>query len=286
MSSRLAWLILTVSAFLAPLKLGADAPLYDSKLDLEYANVNGHSLKLDLFLPKGAAKPIPLVIFIHGGGWMGGGKHDFFPPSLPLVQAGIAIANLDYRFSNEAVFPAQLHDCKAAVRWLRAHAVEYGLNPDKFGAMGNSAGGHLVALLGTTADHPELEGDEGNPGVSSTVQAVADFYGPANLVTFDPHAANDAALRLIGGPPDQYAAKAKVASPLFYVTPQACPFLIIHGDKDNLVPLSQSVEFNDALKKAGVDSSLFIVPGGGHGFPNPEPYAATVAFFQKHLIRP
>jgi acetyl esterase/lipase len=157
------------------------------------------------------------------------------------------------------------------------------LNPDEIGVWGDSAGGHLAALMGTTMDDPSLEGDEGNSGVSSRVQAVCDFYGPSNMLTMDQHVADDAVPRLLGGPADENVEKARQASPLFHVTAKAAPFLIEHGDLDNIVPLQQSADLNDALKKAGVDSSLYVVKGGKHGFGDPQAYEAVAEFFNKRL---
>jgi acetyl esterase/lipase len=249
--------------------------------DIEYANVKGHSLKLDIYIPEKGSRPLPLVVYIHGGGWMAGDKTEGLANS--VLQHGFALACVEYRFSQVTIFPAQIEDCKAAVRWLRAHASDYGYNPDKIGAWGDSAGGHLVSMLGVTSKHPELEGDEGNPEVSSQVQAVCDFYGPSNLLLMDPRIADSAVPKLLGGPIDQNQEKARKASPLFYVTSDACPFLIVHGDKDPIVPIQQSIDLNDTLQKAGVESTLYIVKGGGHGFGDPNAYESVIKFFTHYL---
>ncbi|HVE16313.1 MAG TPA: alpha/beta hydrolase [Chthoniobacterales bacterium] len=249
--------------------------------DLTYTRVNHHSLKLDLYIPQNAHRPMPLIVYIHGGGWSALDKTEGLANG--ILQHGFALACIDYRFSQEAVFPAQTQDCKAAVRWLRAHASEFGYNPNKIGAWGDSAGGHLVSMLGLTANNPELEGTEGNPGVSSQVQAVCDYYGPSNMLTMDPKVADAAVPRLIGGPIDQNVDKARKASPIFYVTGRACPFLIVQGDSDPIVPPQQSIDLHNALKKAGVDSTLYIVKGGGHGFGDPKAFETVVQFFNKHL---
>lgn len=260
------------------------SPPWTKVANIEYAKVGDKSLTLDLYLPKNAAKPMPVVMWVHGGGWHAGSKESV--GVLSLVPLGFAVASINYRFSQEAVFPAQIYDCKAAVRWLRAHAPEYGFNPDKIGAAGDSAGGHLVALLGTTARNKDLEGDEGNPGISSQVQAVGDYYGPTNFVVGpdNPFPTNkntlDLVTGLLGG---SDPAKAREASPLFYVTAQACPFYIVHGDRDPTVPLQQSIDLNAALQKAGVPSTLYIVKGGGHGFNDPTSAHALVDFFRKYL---
>ncbi|MGC9941694.1 MAG: GDSL-type esterase/lipase family protein [Verrucomicrobiota bacterium] len=253
--------------------------------DIEYANVDGHSLKLDLYVPANVPAPVPLIVDVHGGGWMSLDKNEMIARG--MIQHGFAVASIDYRLSEVAIFPAQIYDCKAAVRWLRAHAGEYGYNPDKIGAWGDSAGGHLVSLLGLTADHPELEGSEGNPNISSRVQAVCDFYGPSDLWTTDHHladaVANNAVPRLLGGLIEHNLDKARRASPLFYVSSNACPFLIEHGDHDPLVPLEQSIALNAALLNAGVPSQLYVVKGGGHGFGEPHAYELVLAFFNQYL---
>ncbi|HZL37833.1 MAG TPA: alpha/beta hydrolase [Tepidisphaeraceae bacterium] len=288
--------------------------------DLEYARVNGHALLLDLYLPRQAKGRIPVVLWVHGGGWIMGDRHD--PTAVPLAGEGYAVASIDYRLNSEALFPAQIQDCKAAVRWLRANAGKYHLDPDHVGAWGASAGGHLVALLGTTGGVKELEGDEGNGQFSSRVQAVCDFFGPSDLTKLDTRAlykalkidqrigadhgagapppggsSHDASAdsfesRLLGGAPDRLKQKAIQASPITYISKDDPPFLIMHGDRDPMLPLVQSEILHDALQKAGVQVTLHIVPGGSHGFGDakhpglvggPENFARVKGFFDKHL---
>lgn len=249
--------------------------------NIVYAKVNNHRLKLDIYIPHNAPRPVPLVVYIHGGGWAALDKTEGFANF--LLGHGFAVASIDYRLSQEALYPAQTFDCKAAVRWLRAHADQYHCKADKIGALGDSAGGHLVSMLGVTNDNPDFEGDEGNPGVSSAVQAVCDYFGPTDLLTIDPTVADNAVPRLIGGQPSQNQEKAKKASPVTYVSATSAPFLIIQGEKDVIVDPKQSVELNDALQKAGVDSRLFIVKGGGHGANSSEAIDLDVAFFNKYL---
>jgi acetyl esterase/lipase len=265
---------------------------FEAHRDLVYATVDGVPLKLDLYLPLNAAKPMPLVIFVHGGSWRVGTRGDSM--ALQMIPFGFAVADIEYRFSQQAVFPAQIHDCKAAVRWLRANAFKYGLNPDKIGAWGSSAGGHLVALLGTTAGNPELEGNEGNPKVSSRVEAACDFFGPTDFLDMDEQgideegrkAIGDVAAKLIGGPILDNREKARQASPVFYVDARACPFLIVHGGSDRLVPVGQSKELDEALRKAGVESTLVVVPGADHGFLDADVIRRVGAFFRSHLAGP
>jgi acetyl esterase/lipase len=260
--------------------------------DLEYAKVGQRTLHLDLYLRDTAdPKPLPVVVWVHGGGWIMGDKSP--TPAARLVANGYAVASVEYRLAGEAPFPAQLYDVKAAVRWLRAHAQQYHLDGAHIGAWGNSAGGHLVALLGTTGDVQELEGDEGNLDQSSRVQAVADFFGPVDLMRMDATAtqpkSNDPKLAeaiLLGGPMFQNAAKAKAANPITYITPDDPPFLIVHGTADPLVPPRQSEFLQVALKHAGVENNLEYVPGAVHSMAQVQtPAIAEMVtnFFDKHL---
>ena len=281
LSCALASAILTLPGVLA----AQDSPSTVQVLrNIEYAKPAGRSLKLDLYIPKSVAKPMPVVMWVHGGGWREGTKD--IPMVLPLVPLGFAVASIDYRLSQEAKFPAQIYDCKAAVRWLRQHGPEYGLDPGRIGAAGASAGGHLVALLGTTGDDASLDGPEGSAGVSSRVQAVCDFFGPTNLTDLGSEYSKsqvNLVANLLGGSINQNWDEARAASPIFHVDRNSAPFFIAHGDSDPVVPLEQSEELNAALKSAGVPSTLYVVKGGGHGFDDPAAFGGAVAFLQKYL---
>jgi acetyl esterase/lipase len=258
--------------------------------DIEYVPGGHERQKLDLYLPQGADPngPRPLIVWVHGGAWLAGDKGR--PPALPFVNEGYAVASIGYRLSQHAIFPAQIEDCKAAIRWLRVNAGKYGYDPNRIGAWGASAGGHLVALLGTTGDVNEFDAGP-NRGVSSRVQAVCDFFGPTDFTKMSSfwstmnHDANDAPeARLIGGPVQQNKDKVQRANPIAYVTKDDPPFLIVHGDKDPLVPHNQSELLEEALKKAGVEVTLYTVPNGGHGgFRDPQVDALVADFFKKHL---
>ena len=243
--------------------------------------------KFDITVPK-SDKPTPLVIWVHGGGWEGGDKA--FNPGVLLLSQGYAIASINYRYSKQAVFPAQLHDCKAAVRFLRDHATTYNLDPNAFGVWGASAGGHLVALLGTTGDVPDLEGDA-KTKTSSKVQAVCDWFGPTDLVKLAPmSAASSPITKLLGGSTTDKADLAALANPITHITKNDAPFLTFHGDADKLVPVSQSVLLDAALKKAGVESELIVLKDADHGgrefqaqVGNAENRKKLLAFFDRHL---
>lgn len=255
--------------------------------NLEYARVGDRALLLDLYLPEQAQGPLPVVVWIHGGAWRAGNKEG--TPAVRLVPKGYAVASISYRLSQEAVWPAQIQDCKAALRWLRAHAQEYGLDPDRFAAWGASAGGHLAAMLGTAGDAREWEVGE-NLGFSSRVQAVCDFFGPADFTTIgyypcalDHLGPDSPEAQLIGASLTDHPDKARAASPNTYITADDPPFLIMHGDMDWVVPWTQSQELYDQLRAAGVAATLVIVPGAGHGFAGPEIDAQVDAFLDQHL---
>jgi acetyl esterase/lipase len=289
-------LVFAVPAILAQEKAKAPEPKLPEGVkahrDLEYVPGGGVRQSLDLYVPEKAAGPLPLIIWIHGGGWSAGSKERC--PALPYLTRGYAVASINYRLSGTAKFPAQIEDCKAAVRWLRANAKKYNLDADRFGAWGSSAGGHLVALLGTSGEAKDLEGDGPNREFSSRVQAVCDFFGPTDLTRMDAQSGpnsrikhdspNSPEARLIGGPVQDNKEKAARADPIKYIGKSAPPFLIVHGDADPLVPLGQSEILHEALKKAGVESTLHVVKGAGHGFGNDREVARMVGeFFDRHL---
>ncbi len=250
---------------------------------------HGHERqKLDLYLPNNKTL-LPLIIWVHGGAFRAGNKDN---APLEFVQAGYAVASINYRLSQHALFPAQIEDVKKAVRWLRANATTYHLNPKRFAAWGGSAGGHLVAMLGTTGGMKIFETDA-HAGVSSQVQAVVDYYGPTDFLQMDAQSLPDSLNHnapdspesaLIGGPIQQNKAQVAKANPITYVSDKTPPFLIVHGDKDKLVPYQQSLLLKSALDKAGVEASLYLVKDGGHGnFKDPKVAELTKEFFDRHL---
>jgi acetyl esterase/lipase len=229
-----------------------------------------------------SAEPPPLVVWIHGGGWMMGDRR-YLPETLrpdavfdALLGAGLAVASIDYRHALEAPFPAQLHDAKAAVRWLRAHADDVGVSVERIGVWGESAGGHLAALVGLTAHRPDLEGTHGVVGPSSAVDVVVDWYGPADFTTMPrmtppPHIAAKLEPAMLTPPEDQLTRgldgqALADASPVTHVTPAAPPFLLVHGTTDWLVPYAQSGQLHAALAANGVESRLVPIEGAEHIF--------------------
>ncbi|QDU38101.1 Carboxylesterase NlhH [Maioricimonas rarisocia] len=263
----------------------------DLHRDLTYASIGRRELKLNLAVPKNVTSPTPLVIWIHGGAWAHGSK-DAPTPAAAFLLAGYAVASVEYRLTGEAPFPAQIHDCKAAVRWLRANAGRYNLDPDRFAAWGASAGGHLATLLGTTSGHRELDGNVGdNTGVSSEVQVVCNYFGPldfpAMLDTASdlPDRLKQAIEQFYGGAtPEERRALTELASPLSHVSDGDAPVIIIHGDKDPIVPLSVNRGFPRTLRQHGVPVEMIVLPGAAHGgkeFWNPKLLRQIAAFFDK-----
>jgi acetyl esterase/lipase len=260
--------------------------------DLAYVPDGHERQKLDLYLPeqKKDIASLPLIVWVHGGAWLAGSKENC--PSVRFLRQGYAAASINYRLSQHAIFPAQIEDCKAAIRFLRANAEKYNIDPNRIGVWGASAGGHLVAMLGTTGDVKQF--DKGpNLHVSSRVQAVCDFFGPTDLTrmsafesSMDHDAPDSPESKLVGGPVQENKVACERANPITYDSKDDPPFLICHGDKDMLVPHNQSVLLCDALKKAGVSVKFHTVKGGGHGFRDKEVDRVVQEFFDKYLKEP
>ncbi len=262
--------------------------------DIVYQQVGDRKLVLDLYRPKQFDGKLPLVIWVHGGGWRGGSKNGV-NRQLGLVARGYAVASVGYRLSGEAIFPAAIEDCKAAVSYLRLHADKYQLDPDRFGAWGSSAGGHLVALMGVTNDDTTFDTHPVTKKASSRVQAVCDWFGPTDFLRMndvtgriDHNAANSPESLFIGGPIQEHQEKVAKANPITYVTKTDPPFLIMHGGKDQAVPYNQSELLHAALEKAGVQSTLYKVVKGDHGFRGSEDsqeelFERVAAFFDGEL---
>lgn len=283
MRALLAIGLLTASAYGASTKVPEGVKVVR---DLEYAQVKGVSLKLDLYRPSAMpSAPMPLVIWVHGGGWRNGSKTNC--PAAWLATKGYAVASLDFRLLPEHPWPAQIEDPIAALRWLRQESGKYGYDASRSAAMGGSSGGHVVALWGTLPLPAE-----------DKVKAVVDLYGPTDLLTMPPNVLSEKRTRadlakangalLLGGVVMDQPEKAKAVSALHQVSKDDVPFLILHGAADPGVPVDQSERLHAALKAAGVESTLKLLPGAGHGgkeFDSTESRALIQGFLDKHLKR-
>ena len=301
--TRRAWLPLLTALLLAPAgfsqepEKGVPAGVRLER-DLAYIDGGDPAQKLDLYLPETQPEsPLPLIVHIHGGGWRAGNK---FPcPFTDYALRGYAVASVGYRFSQRAVFPAQIQDCQAAIRWLRAQAKTYHLDPSRVGVVGGSAGGHLSALVGTSGGKGVFPPIGAHADQPDRVQAVCDIFGPADFTTVVQQATADSNVKnifafntptdpyssLIGAPLDDIA-KAQAVSPVHYVDRNSPPFLILHGTHDALVPYAQSVQLKSALKAQGVPVWLQTLPGSGHGGPafgKPAVQELARRFFDRHL---
>lgn len=261
-----------------------------SHKDIVYARAGDRDLLVDIYLPENIDQPY-LVVWVHGGAWHSGSKEN---PPRGFLENGYALASVDYRLSVEAPFPAMIHDIKAAIRFLRAKAKNYGYRADKLIVAGSSAGGHLAALIGTTNGHEGLEGNLGDHlSVSSSVQATVDLFGPTNFLTIlsqsTPHGINvraPALALLLGKPLDQVPELAKLASPVFQVDATDPPMFIAHGDQDVQVPINQAHELYGAFKEHHLQVQFEVVHGAGHGSPDyfqPEFMKTIAAFLQEAL---
>jgi len=259
--------------------------------DVEFARIDGKSLALDLYLPKKAEKP-PLLVWVHGGAWRSGDKAGV--PVTALLDDGFAIASVNYRLSPEAKFPAQVHDIKAAIRFLRANAANFGLSTERIGIIGASAGGHLAALVGLTNGHPELEGKVGDClAESSGVQCIVSLYGAGNLESILSQSTDfGVAMRvpalqlLLGGQPVEKPDLARLASPVAHLDAGDPPLLLIHGDADPQMPWQQSQELATAAEKMKLTVQFVTLPGAKHGgneFFDAERITLMGDFLKKHL---
>ena len=258
--------------------------------DVPYGFADGQPLLLDLARPRPGNRPgalLPAIVYMHGGGWRQGSKAVGVPTACYYAMHGFVAASVGYRLSDRAIWPAQIEDCKCAVRFLRAAAGEHGIDPARIGAMGASSGGHLALLLGLTGGGKQFADKGGWENFSSDVSPVCDLFGVTDLLEWPGRpAATSATAQLLGGTIDRVRERYIEASPVRYVHPGAPPFLIVHGDRDELVPLSQSELLHAALKAAGVDTTLHVVKGAGHGpleVVTPEVRDIIMAFFEKHL---
>jgi acetyl esterase/lipase len=257
--------------------------------EIQYNENPSNPLHLDFY--PGATTTVPLVVWIHGGAWMAGSRHK--TPTGFLQQDGYAVASISYRLTDKAIFPAQIHDCKCAIRFLRANAESLGFDSRRIGTWGASAGGHLAAMLALTGGNVELEGAEGYPQQTSDVQATCDWFGPSDLINMpyqesemDHAGADSPEGRLVGGVISDRSELAKMASPINHVSAAAAPMLIVHGTADPLVPYAQSTSLCQAMEKAGASVEMITYEGSGHGdgrFTQASAFDDVRGFFHRQL---
>jgi acetyl esterase/lipase len=292
-------LVVSAPASLGQAKHPTPPKGFAANYDVKYIPDGDAAQSLDIYYPeKAAEKPQPLLIWIHGGGWMGGSKSEM--PYMNQLTRGYVVASIEYRFSQKALFPAQIQDCQAAIRWLRANAKKYNIDPDHVAVGGASAGGHLAALVGTSGGKKAFPAIGENKDQSDRVQAVCDVFGPTDFCTVVKQAEEDKNVKnifkfsegsdpytkLIGVKLGDDKQKCEAVSPVHYVSKDSPPFLILHGDHDTLVPYAQSMELTDLLTKAGVPVTLQKLPGAGHGGPVfglPAVNKLNSTFFDKYL---
>jgi acetyl esterase/lipase len=275
----------------------ADSGKIVTEDNITYGKAGDTELKLDLARPQGDG-PFPAIVFIHGGGWSEGNRQGYRGQIQGAARRGYVAVTISYRLfkydrakkdtaTATPIFPAQIHDAKAAIRWVRANAQKYHINPDRIGVTGGSAGGHLSLLVGLAGPAANLEGDSGNPEQSSRVQAVVNTFGPTEMVGCYEKSSVAWIFRLfLGGTPSEAPERYKAASPVTYVSKDAPPILTLHGDKDALVPVDQAKLLDEKMKAVGASHTLTIFEGQGHGFGGEydrKAWDATWKFFDRHL---
>ncbi len=268
--------------------------------DVEFTQTPQGPLKLDIYIPETLPeKPLPVLIHFFGGGWIMGNKNQIrFYDGQNYALHGFAVISIDYRLSDVAKFPAQLHDCKAAIRWVRKHAGQYHFDPHHIGVFGGSAGGYMSSMIGVTGSIEELEGvlPPDDAQYAGPVQAVVPFIGPSDMSQMDAQRLRfgrrydrekSMVTDFLGGVISDVPELVQKANPISYIKPGMPPFLIIHGDKDKIVPVGQSQILHEALVASEVESELLIVEGAGHGsmkaYRNEKIFEKVKGFFNRHL---
>lgn len=286
---RTGWIFAVLLALPAAASSAAEPPddvLFEK--DVVYGKGGGTDLKLDLSRPKDAGgKPLPCVVVIHGGGWMEGNKSQHHEHTWKFARAGYVSATVAYRFAPAHPFPAQVHDVKCAVRFLRANAEKYGIDPRRIGAVGFSAGAHLSMMLATMDKDDGLEGDGGSPDQPSKVQAAVAYFGPTDLAATDvPEVVRNIVKNFIGGTPAQKPREYRQASPITYVSPGDAPMLLFQGTRDPLVPHTQAYAMVEAMTRYNIPGRVELLINGSHGWGGAEQKHTvdqTFAFFDQHL---
>ena len=285
-------MMIGVIALLSPVDAQETVPagvLFEK--NIEYSNPDDQHLQLNMARPKEGTGPFPAVICIHGGGFRAGTRESFNGLCLQLAERGYVAVTVSYRLAPKYQFPAAVYDVKAAVRWMRANAEKYQIDPDRIGTTGGSAGGHLAQFLGVTSGVKKFEGDGGNAEYSSSVKCVVNFYGPSDFTkSYDASVdAKDVLPLFLGGNLQQERHRHIESSPLYWVTPEAAPTLFVHGTKDAYVAHEQAGWIVERMKAADVEATLMTIEDGDHGFRTSSPEVkekienARFKFFEKHL---
>jgi len=282
--------LLTIALVTSPLRAAEPPADVEFTRDVVYGKGGDVDLKLNIARPKDAKGPLPLVLFIHGGGWVAGDRSGHDPQTWDFAKRGYVAATIGYRLTDVAKWPAQVNDVKCAVRFLRANASRYGIDPDHIGAVGFSAGAHLAMMLAVTDKSDGLEGDDGSPEQSSAIQAAVSFFGPTDLARDDlPAAGHPLVEKLVGHLPEKGNKACENASPLYYVSKGDAPMLLFQGMADPLVPYNQATIMAEAMAKAQIPGRVELIMNAGHGWNGPELTRcvdATVAFLEIHLKAP
>jgi acetyl esterase/lipase len=269
---------------------GADEPKVKTERDIVYTKAGGTELKLDVVAPEQGEGPFPAVLVIHGGAWRAGDKGQVGPVLTQFATRGYVAVSPQYRFCPKEPFPAQVHDVKAAVRWMKAHARERRIDPDHIGAMGFSAGGHLALMLGVTGPGDGLEGDASAGAPDTRIKAVVNYFGPTDLGAKDiPDRSKPLVKDFLGATPTDRPDLAAKASPRTYVSKDDAPTLTFQGTKDPLVPHTQAVLLADAMTAAGVPGRVELMVGAGHGWGGKDiehTMVETFRFFDQNLKPP
>jgi acetyl esterase/lipase len=287
-SCRFRLSLIAVLALLALTVRAAEPPAdVEFTRDVVYGKAGDVDLKLNIARPKDAKDPLPLVLFIHGGGWVAGGREGHDPQTWDFAKRGYVAATVGYRLTGVAKWPAQVNDVKCAVRYLRANASRYGIDPDHIGAVGFSAGAHLAMMLAVAGKDDGLEGDGGSPEQSSAIHAAVSFFGPTDLARDDvPLAGHNLVEKLVGHLPEKGNKACESASPVCYVSKGDAPLLLFQGTADPLVPANQATVMADAMAKAQVPGRVELILNAGHGWSGAEltrTVDATTAFLETWL---
>ena len=278
----------SVLSFFRPRRALRDEPAKAAnEQNIVYTKAGTEELKLDVSRPDAKEGLFPAVVVIHGGAWRAGNKSDVRGIVGAFTKRGYVVVAPQYRFCPKETFPAQVHDVKAAVRWIKTNAKKYQVDPERIGAMGFSAGGHLALMLGLTGPKDGLEGDVPAGAPDSRVKAVVNYFGPTDLAAKDiPVVSKPLVKDFLGGTPDEKPEAAAKASPLTFVSADDAPVLTFQGTKDPLVPYTQAIKLADAMNSAGVAGRVELLIGASHGWTGAEldrTINETFQFFDRHL---